>query len=194
MCVCPCACACTCECFIALGADIPEVAQACSSLSRGWKPFCPSHSLDTGFGIYLAELHPHKPKLPLSFFSQHTHTHGCCAHPTSVLSILSSSVSWCCSDNLAPPGLARFAPFLFLLHRPLLCLDRTTWCCCRLPDFGISCVMMGQKDSLDERRPLAARERSASCPAPAAARLRRHTWMHSRSGSSFACTHIQTVN
>lgn len=65
---------CTCECFIALGADIPEVAQACSSLSRGWKPFCPSHSLDTGFGIYLAELHPHKPKLPLSFFSQHTHT------------------------------------------------------------------------------------------------------------------------
>lgn len=121
------------------------------------------------------------------------HTHGCCDQPAHIsLMHLSSFVSWCCSDNLTPPGLAWFA--LFLFHLPLLCLDRTTWCCCRLPEFGIFCDTTGQKDSLDQRRPSAARERSASCPPPTAALLGTHSWMHSRSGRRFPCTHIQTVN
>lgn len=58
---------------------------------------------------------------------------------------MSSFVSWCCSDNLSPPGLAQYALLLFLVHLLLLCVDRTTWCCCTLPDFGLSCLTMGQR-------------------------------------------------
>lgn len=58
---------------------------------------------------------------------------------------LSYVLSWCCSDVLSPPGLAQQALFLFSVHLLLLCVDRTTWCCCRLPDFGLSCITMGQR-------------------------------------------------
>lgn len=57
-----------------------------------------------------------------------------------------SCVTWCCSDILSPPELAQHAVFLFPVHLLLLCVDRTTWCCCCwLPDFGLSCITMGQR-------------------------------------------------
>ncbi len=33
----------------------------------------------------------------------------------------------------------------FPVHLLLLFVDRTTWCFCCLPDFGLSCITMGQK-------------------------------------------------
>lgn len=59
--------------------------------------------------------------------------------------LMSSCVSWCCSAIVGPPGLAQHALFLFPVHLLLLCVDRTTWCCCWLPDFGLSCKTMGQR-------------------------------------------------
>lgn len=59
---------------------------------------------------------------------------------------MSPIVSWCYSDNRSPPGLDQHVPSLFLVHLLLLlCAHRTTWCCCWLPDFGLSSITMGQK-------------------------------------------------
>lgn len=49
---------------------------------------------------------------------------------------------------LSRPGLVQHALFLFSVHLPvllLLCVDRTTWCSCWLPDFVLSCLTMGQR-------------------------------------------------
>ena len=103
-----------------------------------------------------------------------------------------SCVSWCCSDPLAPPGPAPRARFPFPVHL-LLCVDRTTWCCCWLPDFGLSCITMGQRAVWTDfplglpgsALPLALQRQRLSSPVV-------HTWMHGHSGMMRPHSHTHT--